>query len=144
MKCSLNSLLLVPWGKVVGTSDSLSAVWEIWSRHFASAVRNDLNFVGQLLNRLTFCDFNLLSRLNDKCFWEYYLQRKIGSKRLWRLIKHRCVKRIDQSDNIYYHENLQKGGLVHRVPYTKSREKLQELFQSVCVLFCKYKQCNLF
>ena len=34
--------------------------------------------------------------------------------------------------------------LVHRVPYTKSREKLQELFQSVCVLFCKYKHCNLF
>ena len=27
--------------------------------------------------------------------------------------------------------NLQKGGLVHRVPCTKSREKLQELFQSV-------------
>ena len=40
--------------------------------------------------------------------------------------------------------NLRKGGLVHRVPYTKSREKLQELFQSVCVLFCKYKHCNLF
>ena len=40
--------------------------------------------------------------------------------------------------------NLQKGGLVHRVPCTKSREKLQELFQSVCVLFCKYKHCNLF
>ena len=40
--------------------------------------------------------------------------------------------------------NLQKGGLVHRVPCTKSREKLQELFQSVCVLFCNYKHCNLF
>ena len=40
--------------------------------------------------------------------------------------------------------NLRKGELVHRVPYTKSREKLQELFQSVCVLFCKYKHCNLF
>ena len=26
--------------------------------------------------------------------------------------------------------NLQKGGLVHRVPRTKSREKLQKLFQS--------------
>ena len=31
--------------------------------------------------------------------------------------------------------NFQKGELVHRVPCTKSREKLQELFQSVCVLF---------
>ena len=27
--------------------------------------------------------------------------------------------------------NLQKGGLVHRVPCTKSREKLQKLFQNV-------------
>ena len=25
-------------------------------------------------------------------------------------------------------KNLQKGGLVHRVPYTKSREKLQDFF----------------
>ena len=40
--------------------------------------------------------------------------------------------------------NLQKGGLVHRVPRTKSREKLHELFQSACVLFCKYKDCNQF
>ena len=41
-------------------------------------------------------------------------------------------------------KNLQKGGLVHRVPRTKSWEKLQELFQSTCALFCKYKHCNLF
>ena len=41
-------------------------------------------------------------------------------------------------------KHLRKGGLVHRAPYTKSREKLQELFQSVCVLFCKYRHCNLF
>ena len=40
--------------------------------------------------------------------------------------------------------NLQKGRLFHRVPSIKSWEKLQELFQSVCVLFCKYKHCNLF
>ena len=40
--------------------------------------------------------------------------------------------------------NLGKGRLVHRVPYTKSQEKLQELFQNVCELFCKYKHCNLF
>ena len=31
--------------------------------------------------------------------------------------------------------NLQKEGLVHRVPCVKSREKLQKLFQSACVLF---------
>ena len=40
--------------------------------------------------------------------------------------------------------NLQKGGLVHRVPWAKSREKLQELFQSECVFFCKYKHRNVF
>ena len=40
--------------------------------------------------------------------------------------------------------NLQKGGLVHWVPYTNSWEKLQGLFQSVSALFCKYKHCNLF
>ena len=40
--------------------------------------------------------------------------------------------------------NLRKGGLVHRVPWTKSREKLQKLFQSVRVLFCKYDHCNQF
>ena len=39
--------------------------------------------------------------------------------------------------------NQRKGGLVHWVPYTKSREKLQELFRSVSVLFYKYKHCNL-
>ena len=31
--------------------------------------------------------------------------------------------------------NLQKKGLVHRVPCSKSREKLQELFRSVCKRF---------
>ena len=40
--------------------------------------------------------------------------------------------------------NVQKRELVHQVPRTKSLEKLQELFQSACVLFCKYKHCNLF
>ena len=38
---------------------------------------------------------------------------------------------------------LQKGGPVHRVPRVKSQEKLQEFFQSVCVLFCKYKHYNV-
>ena len=37
--------------------------------------------------------------------------------------------------------NLQKGGLVYRVPCTKSREKLQELFQSVQ---CEWKHCDPF
>ena len=34
-----------------------------------------------------------------------FFTTKIGSKRLWRLIKHRCVKRSDQSDNVYYHDS---------------------------------------
>ena len=40
--------------------------------------------------------------------------------------------------------NLQKGGLVHRVPYAKSREKLQEFFQSVYVLFCNINTITYF
>ena len=52
--------------------------------------------------------------------------------------------------------NLRKGGLVYRVPYTKSREKLQELFRSVACCFvnmntatyfnlflCPFKQRNM-
>ena len=31
-------------------------------------------------------------------------------------------------------KSLKKGGLVHRIPCAKSRGKLQEFFQSVCVL----------
>ena len=34
-------------------------------------------------------------------------------------------------------EILPKGGLVHCVPCANSREKLREIFQSVCVLLCK-------
>ena len=42
----------------MGTSVSLPAVREIWSRHFASAARNaDLHFMGRLLNRIGFCAF---------------------------------------------------------------------------------------
>ena len=49
--------------------------------------------------------------------------------------------------------NLQKGGLVHRVPCTKSREKLQELFQCFVngntvthfnLLLCPFKQRDMF
>ena len=60
------------------------------------------------------------------------LQRIIG------IVVHKSVT------SLVMETNLRKGGLVHRVPYTKSREKLQELFRSVCVLFCKYKHSNLF
>ena len=51
-------------------------------------------------------------------------------------------------------ENLQKGRLFHRVPCAKSREKLQEFFQSVAccsvnntetyfnLFACYFKPCN--
>ena len=51
---------------------------------------------------------------------------------------------VHTSVTLMMETNLWKGGLIHRVPYTESQENLQELFQSVCVLFCKYKLCNLF
>ena len=38
-------------------------------------------------------------------------------------------------------KNLYEGGLVHRVPRAKSREK--EFFQSACMLFCK-ELCTVF
>ena len=55
-----------------------------------------------------------------------------GRKVMWSLslktvVVHRSVT------SLVTETNLRKGGLVHRVPCTKSREKLQELFQSVCV-----------
>ena len=65
-------------------------------------------------------------------------RREMSSLSLKTVVVHESVT------SLMTETNLQKGGLVHRVPYTKSREKLQELFQSVCVLFCKYKHCNLF
>ena len=65
-------------------------------------------------------------------------RREMSSLSLKTVVVHKSVT------SLVMETNLRKGGLVHRVPYTKSREKLQELFQSVCVLFCKYKHCNLF
>ena len=65
-------------------------------------------------------------------------RREMSSLSLKTVVVHKSVT------SLMTETNLQKGGLVHRVPYTKSREKLQELFQSVCVLFFKYKHCNLF
>ena len=40
--------------------------------------------------------------------------------------------------------DLQKGGLVHRVPCVKSPEKLQDLFQSATVLFCNINTVTYF
>ena len=65
-------------------------------------------------------------------------RREMSSLSLKTVVVHKSVT------SLVMETNLRKGGLVHRVPYTKSRENLQELFQSVCVLFCKYKHCNLF
>ena len=65
-------------------------------------------------------------------------RREMSSLSLKTVVVHRSIT------SLMIEANLRKGGLVHLVPYTKSREKLQELFGSVCVLFCKYKHCNLF
>ena len=45
----------------------------------------------------------------------------------------KSLRKRDHDENMT-ETNLQKGRLVHRVPYTKSLEKLQELFRSVSVL----------
>ena len=72
------------------------------------------------------------------CLVDFDGRREMSSLSLKTVVVHKSVT------SLVTEKNFQKGGLVHRVPYTKSREKLQELFQSVCVLFCKYKHCNLF
>ena len=65
-------------------------------------------------------------------------RREMSSLSLKTVVVHKSVT------SLVMETNLRKGGLDHRVPFTKSWEKPQELFQSVCVLFFKYKHCNLF
>ena len=60
----------------------------------------------------------------------------------------------DSGKSFTMEANLQKGRLFHRVPCVKSREKLQEFFQSVArcfvnntvmyfnLLACPFKPCN--
>ena len=71
------------------------------------------------------------------CSVEFDSRREMSSLSLKTVVVHNNI-------SLGMETNLRKGELVHRVPYAKSREKLQELFHSVCVLFCKYKHCNLF
>ena len=78
---------------------------------------------------------NISSRV---CQVDFDGRREMSSFSLKTVVVHKSVKLLMTETN------LQKGGLVHRVPWTKYLEKLQELFQSVCVLFCKYKHCKLF
>ena len=54
--------------------------------------------------------------------------REISSLSLETVVVHKNVT------SLVTETNLQKGGPVHRVPCSKSREKLREVFQSVCVL----------
>ena len=72
------------------------------------------------------------------CLVDFDGRREMSSLSLKTVVVHKSVT------SLVMESNLQKKGLAHRVPYTKSQEKLQELFQSVCVLFCKYKHCKLF
>lgn len=96
-KCPINSLLLVPWSKVNGNFRFVTSGGEIWSRRFASAARNDVNFMARPLNQISF--FAILSVVSVK--WIFFTAEN-WSERLWRLIKHRCIMRIDGSDNAYY------------------------------------------
>ena len=82
--------------------------------------------------------FTITSRniLSWECPVDFDGRREMSSLSLKTVVVHESVALLVMETN------LRKGGLVHWVPYTKSREKLQELFQSVCVLFCKYKDCN--
>ena len=72
------------------------------------------------------------------CPVDFHGRREMSNLSLKTVVVHKSVT------SLVMETNLRKEGFVHRVPYTKSREKLQELFQSVYVLFCKYKHCNLF
>ena len=78
---------------------------------------------------------NISSRV---CPVDFDGRREMSSLSLKTVVVHKSITSLMTGTN------LQKGGLVHRVPCTNSRGKLQELFQSVCVLFCKYKLCNPF
>ena len=57
-------------------------------------------------------------------------RRETSSLSLKTVVIHKSVTSLVMETNLW------KGGLVHRAPYTKSWEKLQELFQSVYILFC--------
>ena len=65
-------------------------------------------------------------------------RREMSSLLLKTGVVHKSVKSLTTETN------LRKVGPVHRVPCAKSLGKLQELFQSVCVLFCKYKTVTYF
>ena len=137
----------------MGTSVSLPAVWESWSRHFASTARNDLNFMARLLNQISF--FAILSLVSIKwyIFLECSLQRKIGSERFWRLMKHWCVKRIDQSVNAYYVQLCYEKWYVRRENSDFSFTQQLTAIQAMCALrlrcivvasfsVCRWKQEN--
>ena len=71
------------------------------------------------------------------CSVDFDGRREMSSLSLKTVVVHKSVT------SLVMETNLREGGLVHWNPYTKSRKKLHELFQSVCVLFCKYQHCNL-
>ena len=57
-------------------------------------------------------------------------RREMLSLSLKTVVAHKSVKSLTMRTN------TQKGGIVHRVSCAKFLEKLQEFFQSVCMLFC--------
>ena len=90
--------------------------------------------------------YNPLNRLWDKrkisiitpritlswvCPVDFDDRRGTLSLSLKAVVVHNSVK------SLIMETNLKKRGPVYCVPCAKSREKLQEFFQSECVLFCK-------
>ena len=65
-------------------------------------------------------------------------RREMSSLLLKTVVVHKSVT------SLMMETNLRKGGLVHRVPWTKSREKLQELFQSVACCFVNINTVTYF
>ena len=51
---------------------------------------------------------------------------------------------ISGQTSLVMETNLRKGGLIHQVPYTKFREKLQELFQRYARCFANINTATYF
>ena len=95
-------------------------------------------FARQVIWRGKICTFTSRNASSWLCSVDFDVRREMSISSLKTIVVHYSVTSLMMATN------LQKGGRVHRVPCTKTREKLQELFQSVCVLLCKYKHCYVF
>ena len=84
-----------------------------------------------------------MSRSSPDDIWQLWNFKQM-QKLSWHNLSLKTVVVHNSVTSVMMKTNLQKGGLVHRVPYAKSREKLQEFFQSVYVLFCNINTITYF